>query len=499
MTAFTDWLKDTSQERVLLMEIDGYDSTTSPNVSTRRYSSRTFITGAADTPANAIYRERVMGSPFFDRYIGGDFGGSSFLANGSVLLSNIDGDLDAWLEQSFSGRAVVLRIGSPDWNISQFGTILTGRVDRVLFIADEAIEIFIKDITEDLNKPIIETTFSIGDYSEGLIKPLTFGVCNNVTPVKVELGTSPETFRWYLTDGADTLSTGPSTQLYVDGKASIATVDNHSLKGYFDLNDIDPDGNVTSDVVGITDGASPEGHVDTVGGIITYICGLLGVTVNAASMTALDAAWPHKLGVFIGDRTNAMELIDSLIPDGWYWGSNRDGEIVAGLLTPLVGGEPISLVIDEVETQGEIEVELLSPVFWKVRVGHSKNYTVTNYTDSGLDEKEKERNAAEYKVKSTENASIKTTHANAINPDLLETFITTPADAATEASRILALHGTQRKRVKVSCFAGPFQLEIGDVITLKDSRFGLSAGEDFIVIGISEFYLDNRIDLILWR
>ena len=499
MTAFTDWLKDTSQERVLLMEIDGYDSTTSPNVSTRRYSSRTFITGSADTPSNAIYRERIIGSPFFDRYIGGDFGGNSFLANGSVQLSNIDGDLDGWLDQSFSGRAVVLKIGSPDWNISQFGTILTGRVDRVSFIADEAIEVFIKDITEDLNKPILETTFTTGDYSEGLIKPLTFGVCNNVTPVKVEMGTSPETFRWYLTDGTDTLSTGPSTQLYVNGKASVATVDNRPAGGWFDLNNIDPDGNVTADVVGITDGASPEGHVDTVGGIITHICGLLGVSVNAASMTALDAAWPHKLGVFIGDRTNAMELIDSLIPDGWYWGSNRDGEIVAGLLTPLVGGESITLVIDEVETQGEIEVELLSPVFWKVRVGHSKNYTVTNSTDAGLDEKDKERNAVEYRVKSAEDAAIKTTYANAITPDLFETFMTTGTEASTEAARILALHGTQRKRVKVSCFAGPFQLEIGDVITLTDSRFGLSAGDDFVVVGISEFYLENRIDLILWQ
>ena len=125
MTEYTDFLSDSDAERVLLVEFDRWTSA-SPAVTREYVSSRTFRTGAADTPANKLYKERVLASPVMKRSMSEAFSGRSFFSIGYVDLAVADGDLDGYLDDSFGGREIVLKLGRPTWTISQFGTVLTG-------------------------------------------------------------------------------------------------------------------------------------------------------------------------------------------------------------------------------------------------------------------------------------------------------------------------------------------------------------------------------------
>lgn len=495
MTAFTDWLEDTSQERVLLMDIDAW-TTGSPAVVTRRYASRTFITGAGDTPANAIYYERIVGDPFFERQMPESYGGRSFISLGTIELSNPDGDLDTWIDDSFSGRAVVLRLGSPDWTIDQFGTILTGVVDHIEFQSDETIAVVIRDQSKLFDAPIQENLISTGSpqvpaEQEDQPIPLCYGYAYNVRPAKIPLGTSPQTYKYQVHDGA---VEDVCVQLYDKGAPSAIGVTKDNANGTFTLASA-PTGEITCDVKG----AKPSTWLTTPGEIITELASKVGATVNAASMTALDSAAPYELGIYISQRTNAADVIDSILPAGWYWGDGRDGEIRAALLAPVSSPASPVMTIDEVETQGDIQVTLLAPIFWQVRVGYQRNHTVTTSPDDAATEDRKEFLALEYRSASAEDTSVQTQYLDALAPDQYKSHITGKADALTEAGRLLTLYKSQRVVYNLDCFVGPYQLVLGDAVTLTDTRFGLSGGVDCIVIGITEHLLDNRVSLTLWR
>jgi hypothetical protein len=82
---------------------------------------------------------------------------------------------------------------------------------------------------------------------------------------------------------------------------------------------------------------------------------------------------------------------------------------------------------------------------------------------------------------------------------MFQSLIVGSSDATTEATRIQALFGTQRYTYSVSAFVAPYQVEIGDVVTITDDRFDLDVGVDCRVIGITEYFIDNRIELELWQ
>ncbi|MDP7218785.1 MAG: hypothetical protein QF565_09380, partial [Arenicellales bacterium] len=102
-------------------------------------------------------------------------------------------------------------------------------------------------------------------------------------------------------------------------------------------------------------------------------------------------------------------------------------------------------------------------------------------------------------IEKSEDASIKTTHLLAQDPDLYPSMIAGSANATTEAARLQTLFGTQRYTYTVSAYVAPYQVEIGDVVTITDDRFDLGAGVDCRVTGLTEFFIDNRIELELWQ
>ena len=97
------------------------------------------------------------------------------------------------------------------------------------------------------------------------------------------------------------------------------------------------------------------------------------------------------------------------------------------------------------------------------------------------------------------------------HPQAPETEVTTrldvKAEAVAEGARRLAFLGSDKLRFRLPLTASravrdadrSTPLDIGDRVTFELDRFGLSAGEDFVVIGKDENFAANLVVLDILR
>jgi hypothetical protein len=75
------------------------------------------------------------------------------------------------------------------------------------------------------------------------------------------------------------------------------------------------------------------------------------------------------------------------------------------------------------------------------------------------------------------------------------------AGAAAEATRLLALYGTQRDVYEVTAHIGDsalYEIDLCDTVCLQLPRFGMDGGRYFQVIGITLDVRTERVELTLW-
>jgi len=478
------FLADKDAPRVLLVDFDRFVESSSPQVVTSRHSSHAFL----DRTNNRLYKETVVGEPFFKWSMSEAFSGSSLRNFGRIDFSNADEFFDSFINDSFGGRAITLRIGSPDWVVADFHTIFTGVIESAAFPDDETFSLVIRDQTALFDKTLqVDRITEEGDLTDKFV-PLCYGAVKSIRPIRVPLGTSPQTYKWIIHDSA---VTDVCVQLYDKGKPSTLVVTKNNADASFTLS-AEPEGDLTVDAVGDS--------ADQIGEIITDIATRVGATVNAASMSALTAAVPYDLGIYITNELTARRALDSLLPAGWRYHDNRDGELVAGLLADFGSPAGSVLTIDNLETRGDLLVTIHDEsVTGEIAIGYDRNYTPTTSFDETAEEDRKEFLKEAYRTVEVSDASVALQYLLATPPPEQETYILSEADATTEANRLLTLFKVRRYTYDVECFLGPLQLNLGDVVTLKDNRFGLSAGVPCVVVGIQEFYLDNLVRLVLWR
>ncbi|MBF0680436.1 MAG: hypothetical protein IR164_16025 [Devosia sp.] len=137
---------------------------------------------------------------------------------------------------------------------------------------------------------------------------------------------------------------------------------------------------------------------------------------------------------------------------------------------------------------------------WRVTVQYARNWypMARDNLDVATAEAFKAFATSEWRSAVAEATAVKAVHRLA--SDLtFETYLTGEADAQAEAERLLALHAAPRERfqVKVPSFYVD-RVELGNVVRLQLGRFGLSAGKDFVVIGIVENFASGNTTLDLW-
>ena len=96
-------------------------------------------------------------------------------------------------------------------------------------------------------------------------------------------------------------------------------------------------------------------------------------------------------------------------------------------------------------------------------------------------------------------AAVQTAHALA--PQVVEdSCLTVEADAQAEATRRQTLKGVKRDRLEITIGLDDEtdELDLGDVLTLTHSRYGLSAGKQFLILGVQPNAQEHTLTLTLW-
>lgn len=512
MSLFTDLIQDPTATKIYVLVIKPYDLNTD-TVVTEYYSTHAFTSAPSDSPANTYFQPILENALLFSRSLfeSGRLGGRSSSNNGTINLNNSEGIIDSWAHYSFAGREIEVLCGGDGFTFADFGTIFKGTCSSVSF-SDTEVSIQLRDFQELLNVPISRNYYGGtggwdgGDDLKGKPKPLVYGYCQNIQAFIVDA----QNLRYQIHDGpVDEINVFDSgVQLtYYSNYLTVADLDAATIpagnfassveNGIFKLGS-SPAGEVTVDVRGDNTGNDyVESAPQVLERILTTRFGYTLADYSSDSILSLHNANPDSIGYFVSDTVTASEALDSIINSiGAYYFFDREGILSVGRIEV----PEVTSVYTFDETQIQIfEKEAVQTPVWRLSLDYAKNWTVMTGTSvagavppakvSFLSQEF--RNVFQYDV------NILTKHILATDA-VYESLLTDIAPAQNECNRQFNLYSVQREMYKITVATQPLSLNLGQTVTLKYPRYGLSSGKNFVIIGMTE---DSSLDLItleLW-
>jgi len=491
---------------ILLAEITYYD--VAGAVERTFYAASTdFTTEPTDTPANTYYAGAIQDDVFFERsmYAGDRIGGASIPDFGSLTLINAqdpDGNtlLDEWFDPdavAVEGRSIRLYVHDQRNAFSSRVLVMEGK-SASMEVAEDTITLVFRSKAAALEKSMVQSRYAGTGGDEGPAdltgapKPLLFGKCANVPLLLLD----SSTLRGQVHGGA--------VQNFdaVRDKGVLLTIttdySEDKPNGIVDLV-ANPDGEVTVDVQGSTLGGT---YSAKVGGIMSYIAGTLaGLSVSAASITALNTAAPQTVGLFLPDDVTRFEALDALSAalgdPGVTHGINRDGEFVASLFAAPSGSAVIELAEEDIE-DASLSRSQVGAVASKVTLRGRRNWLRQSKDGmaASVTDTDKEKYAREYQDTAiAEDSSVLTKYPDATTMQF-DTLMQDSAELSARASALLTWWKSPRYLYSITTMnLQPLQLDIGDVVQVTHPRFGLADGKLLRVVRLREYYLERRVEL----
>ncbi len=470
-----------------------------------------YYEGRIQQPAN-IRREMFANGRTFGR---------SQISFGDMVLVNTDGGLDGLLNYSFAGRPITIRLGTltgePN-EIPSWVTVIRGTMEQAE-LSWQAVTIRVRDRQLDLAKPLQQNRYAGtgnmegGDDLLGKAKPLVYGRVYNIQPPLVD--TTRTIYQIHdagqvvsvdgvfdrgvaLTAGAayvslaDIQTTAPAAGQY--------RVWNDATSGCFIRLGSTPTGTITADV---TQSASR-----TVGNLFNTIltkAGVAAADISSADITALNTAVSYEVGVYADWQrdVSTLELLDELCSSvGAWYGTDTSGTFRIGRVEVPVGTEVGTITATEllrIERVASRDAGVGIPA-WRVKVGYQKIYAVQTDLPNTVTAARRSLLATQYRRTEAADATVKT--ANLLSPEIeFNTVLTTKANAAAEATRLLTIYKTRRDIYEVTIrvdSALASVIDLGRIVKLQVDRFGMSAGKKFLIIGLRTNLRGYQFDLTLW-
>lgn len=226
---------------------------------------------------------------------------------------------------------------------------------------------------------------------------------------------------------------------------------------------------------------------------------------TAADLTTLDADTAAELGYWSGTEPVTASSVLSKIADsvGAWWGVGREGKYrIQRLEDPTGQTAIIAFTANDMKKPLEriaTADEGRGLPTWRQRVRYAKNYTPQTDLAGGVTDVRRAELAQEWKEESAETASVKTAYLLA-REETSETLLTTASDASAEATRRLALRDSRRDRFEFSVALNGTtnRLDLGDIVSITHTRFGLSAGKNFVIMGLTVDTASRTLTLSVW-
>lgn len=484
---------------------------------TLRYGTEGYNTLPTDVPAAVHFAPRIKqpASLRRDMFSGGT-SGASRVSFGEMILANSDGGLDAVKDYGFDGRACVIRVGNPGAAFpGSWVTALKGTIDQAE-MATSTLTLRLRDRLTELDKPLLQTRYAGNNALpnglegqaqdlKGRPKPRAFGKvlnvpppCVNTTRLIYEIGPCTDVPAVYdqglgLTRGADYAS-----QADMETNAPAAgSYRAWPAGGYVRLGS-SPAGQITADV---TAGAAAGNR--TAAQVLKQIALAMGIVtgdISAVDVTALDTANSGELGIWVAGDDTALTAMDAVAASvGAWFGFDRLGQLRMGRLVTPAGSPVATLDSTNVSRIDRIPGDLPA---WQVTVRYARNFSpATSGLAGAVSADRRAWLAEEYRSTLASDASIKTKHPLA--PEISrDTLLVSSAAADAEAARLLALYKVRREtytlRVNLVDSSLVAALDLGAVVRLVWSRFGLSGGKLFLITGIESDLAKRRVELTVW-
>ncbi len=475
------------------------------------------ITTGTDTPAYVAFDPRLVdpGNLGRNAFSDGKTGGATKLETGEIVLANIDGALDGWLDYGFDGRPVVIRTGfagvayPAGWTV-----VLTGTVEAVEATTDK-LTLRLRDKQYQLDVPALSTIYGgtnvlpagldgTTDDLKGQRRPKAYGAVFNVSPpccntsrLVYEVGGCNSVDAVYDRGAALTAGAVYTSQVDMETNAPAAGAFRAwPAGGYFRLGS-SPAGQITADV---TSGAAASSR--TTAQIIKQIAldvGLPAGAISSTDVTSLDAANAAVVGIWLQDDTTALSAMDQIAASiGAWYGFDKDGVLRVGQLAAPSGAPVLTINDYEVLALERQPAKDNSIPAWRYTLSHTRNYTPQPSDVAGVVTAARRAwIAQEWRTEKTESASVKTKYllANELTADGL---LISATDAATEASRRLALYSVRRDVLGVTVPIEAATADLMDTVRVIYPRFGCTIGKDFRLTGIRYELAASRAVLTLW-
>lgn len=471
----------------------------------RRYATAGYRTRPDDTPASTHYPPRVQSPANYSRSVRGE-GGRATVGAGEVVLANPDGALDG-LFDAVDGRALRVLTVAPGGAYSTATVVLRATMEQAEYTW-QRVRIKLRDRVAELAERPVQATKFAGTCINGTVKNA------EGRPEDVGGQPKPRAFgRPYSVPAAPAdvfnlvyqISTGvvASIAVYDQGVALTnagdvatladlyaATISSGQYRtclatGYFRLGGA-PAGAITADVV---QGATAADR--TAAQVMLALADIAGITdIDTAAFTALGAANSAEIGLWVDSERDIASCMDDVARSvGAWWGFDRFGRLTCGRLEAPTGTPLQTYTRTEILDRGQGLERMAGEIpAYRVTLRYRRNWQPLSDADlaGSVSVEDRASLAQEWRTVTATDASVQTTHLLASEVEV-ETLLVDAAAAQAEADRRLTLCSVRRDVYRVPLSSGyATARDLGDEIRLTVPRFGLDAGANAIVLGITE-------------
>ncbi len=461
------------------------------------FSNNGYTTTSTDsTDANRHYLDLI----FDDPYIISGF--NDPLTVGNLKMRN-NGELDSYMtNRSAEGQQISIFCGYSTNQRSEFKPVFIGLIKSMRFVNDE-VTVVITDNKEllnaDIQKVLYPETKDNNFGIDGKPIPLLFGECFNVEPILVD--TNKYEYHWG--------SVPPDPIIMRDSGVNFSaalTVDDAGV-GNFTV-DEEPIGTFTGNLRGyIFEPYSP-----TLTSVFKDIATTVyaGASFDTASFAAFESRNNPKVGVYLTEKTNAIQLLDELLAcvrATWFF--NAVGDIEIAQIDPIsqsfgggiIGGAAPSITIESYFVISiTLETDDTYPVCYQIKMGANRNWTKQEASsmNSMLSATTKRKYKNDYESWQTLNhPSIQLKYPYALLKSIDNSYLTDSTDVRAELTKRMILHERPRYLMKVKCsgyesLSNSNSIKLGDTIRVNSKRYGAKNG---FVTKYTRHFLSGIYDL----
>lgn len=486
-------------------------------------SDKGFTTSPDDSPPNTIIEARLNPAYQFSirLFDGVEPSGEGKSSIGDIVIQNNDGGVDAFADYGWDGRSIQILAGVEGLPFDQFGLVLQGTIESLSW-NDRQIRLSLRESGLKFEQPLNRSRYDgTGDENgdsdlKDVYRPYCAGQVRNVPPTLVEASSllyqvndgpisSIDDVRdrgVSLTNAGDFASVTALLAASTGAAGSGADIEageyGTSLSdGYFRLGG-QSTGQVTSDVKGDNDGGYVNDAASIVRRIVENRIGILSLDsteIDGGTFNALSSAQDAVIGFWVKNEEVSVRDVITLIlaKIGGWWFFNRRGKLEVGRLE-APSGPALRFTENDILRIARLNYP---PPSWRRNVGYKRMWTVQGDEDlaASVSDANRQLFRSEYRFEADDDSSIRNRHRLARDSETL-TLFDESTDAASEATRLLNLHGEQRDFYRAVVKRAQFRVYAGDVIEITYPRWDLTGGKNFTVIGFSE--TAEQIELELW-